>query len=168
MQSTLSQFTICELMGLTELPQWQQIRCGQKLEALTVELFLLDELALGLPEDEMERLMSSLSEEPDGSGLSGSIYMMELPVLEKRMQRRLEKFVTWMIRAQLKYLLSLYPEDDFARGLLWSLPAPLSQKDWKSVAMTLSFLAGKDRVPQKEEVFDQCFAAALERYRQEE
>ena len=167
MQSTLSQFTICELMGLTELPQWQQIRCGQKLEAATVEVFLLDELALGLPDDEMEHLMDSLNEEPDGSGLSGSIYMLELPVLEERMRLRLEKFVAAVVREEIKYLLSLNPEDDFARELLWSLLAPLSQRDWKSISMTLSYLSAKGRIPQKGEVFEVCFTVGLERYQQE-
>ena len=62
MTSDLSAYTVCELMGLVRLDIAVQMRCAQQLETLAAEVFLPDELALGLPDEEIRTLTESLQE----------------------------------------------------------------------------------------------------------
>ena len=165
MASDLSAYTVCELMGLIRLDSNVQMRCARHLETLAAEVFLPDELALGLPDDELWTLTESLQEEGEDGQLAGAVPMASLPVLEARMQARLEWFVTTLIREEIKYLINLHgSHNDFAQSLLWGMLAPLRQNNWRDVVMSMGYLAAKRCIPQQEGVFLVCFEAALDRY----
>ena len=165
MAPDLSAYTICELMGLVQLDLSLQMRCARRLETLAAEVFLPDELALGLPDEEIRILAECLQEDTLDGGVSGAVPMANLPVLEARMQSRLDWFVSALIREEIKYLIQLHgDQNEFAQSLLWGMLAPLSQKDWRDVAMSMGYLAAKHCIPQKEGVFMLCFDAALDRY----
>ncbi len=164
MTSDLSAYTVCELMGLVRLDIAVQMRCAQQLETLAAEVFLPDELALGLPDEEIRTLTESLQAEGEYGGLGGAVPMASLPVLESRMQARLEWFVSALIREEIKYLITLQEEDEFAQSLLWGMLAPLSQQNWRDIVMSMGYLAAKGCIPQREGVFLLCFEAALDRY----
>ena len=164
MASDLSAYTVCELMGLVRLDISVQMRCAQQLETLAAEVFLPDDLALGLPDKEIRTLTESIRDEGEYNGLGGAVPMASLPVLESRMQARLEWFVGALIREEIKYLIKQQEKDEFAQSLLWGMLEPLSQQNWRDIVMSMGYLAAKRRIPQQEGVFLLCFEAALDRY----
>lgn len=166
MESDLSEYTICQLMGLIGLPLSAQLRCTQQLEKLTGEVFLLDELSSGLPDDEIRTLLDALQQ--DETSRSGTVSLARLPILETRMRMRLEAFVVTLVREEIKFLIDQNAEDDFSQKLLWPMLPMLRNGDWHGVAQSMGYLAAKDRIPQNEGLFLWCFEVATDHYHEKE
>ena len=160
----LTDYTICELMGLTELPLAQQKACTEKLEETVSGVLLADSLNPSLPPEELDILMETLHRDELHDTWSGKIPMNRLPVLRGNITRRLEWLVAAMIREEIKYLIEICEDDEFAQKLLWKIRAQLSSANWHDVVLSMGYLAAKHVIPQKDSIFELCFDNAMERY----
>ena len=163
--STMAEYTICELMGLMGLSYEEQKQCSQLLEESVSGIFLTDSLNASLPDDEKDILMESLHRDEISDTWSGSIPMERLPKLRERITKRLEWLAAAMIREEVKYLIDVWEEDEFAQKLLWRVKGYVKSQAWHDVVLSMSYLTAKRCIPQKIYVFELCFENALERYR---
>ena len=162
----LTDYTICELMGLTELPLAEQKACTEKLEETVSVVLLADSLNPSLPKEEKDILIETLHRDELHDTWSGKIPMNRLPVLRANVTRRLEWLVAAIIREEIKYLIDICAEDEFAQKLLWKVRAHVSDANWHDVVLSMGYLSAKGIISQKNSIFELCHENALERYHQ--
>ena len=108
--------------------------------------------------------MESLYKDEINDTWSGNIPMNRLPSLRRNITNRLEWLAAAMIREEVKYLIEICAEDEFAQKLLWRINGFILAHAWHDVMMSMGYLAAKQCIPQKVSVFELCFENAMERY----